>query len=392
MRTRENLGARARWCVGLNTIRQEGASFFRRIAIIGVGLIGGSLGLSLKRTGFKGRVVGISRPETIAQALELGVIDEGTSYAELAEGLRDVELVFLCTPIKRIIELLPQVMAEVSAGTLVTDVGSTKRRLGEVAAACGRQDVHFIGGHPMAGSEKAGVMAADPFLFQNAIYILVPGEGVPEDLHAALREMLAQLGAKVLELSAETHDEVVAAISHLPQMIATSLVEMVGRMNEEGGGCFLPLAAGGFRDLTRIASSPFAPVWGDICATNADQIGHMIDRYVDLLKDVRQRLVDPGSLERDFAFANDIRSQIPKDAKGFIHALQEILVVAEDRPGVIAEIATKLADQELNINDIEVLKVREGEGGTIRLGFDSGEAAERSLEVLRGLGYQARRR
>ena len=336
--------------------------------------------------------MGISRPETIAQALQLGVVDEGTSYAELADGLRDVELVFLCTPIKRIIELLPQVMAEVSAGTLVTDVGSTKRRLGEVAAACGRQDVHFIGGHPMAGSEKAGVMAADPFLFQNAIYILVPGEGVPEDLHAALREMLAQLGAKVLELSAETHDEVVAAISHLPQLIATSLVEMVGRMNEEGGGCFLPLAAGGFRDLTRIASSPFAPVWEDICATNADQIGHMIDRYVDLLKDVRQRLVDPGSLERDFAFANDIRSQIPKDAKGFIHTLQEILVVAEDRPGVIAEIATKLADQELNINDIEVLKVREGEGGTIRLGFDSGEAAERSLEVLRGLGYQARRR
>ena len=336
--------------------------------------------------------MGISRPETIAQALDIGVVDEGVSYDQLADGLRDVDLVFLCTPIRRIIELLPQVMALAAPGTLVTDVGSTKRHLGEVAAACGRRDVHFIGGHPMAGSEKAGVTAADPFLFQNAIYILVPGEGTPQDLHAALQDMLAQLGAKVLELSAETHDEVVAAISHLPQMIATSLVEMVGRMNEEGDGRFLPLAAGGFRDLTRIASSPFAPVWEDICATNADQIRHMIDRYIDLLQDIRGRLADPGSLERDFAFANDIRSRIPKDAKGFIHTLQEILVVAEDRPGVIAEIATELAAQELNINDIEVLKVREGEGGTIRLGFDSGEAAERSLVVLRGLGYQARRR
>ena len=355
-------------------------------------MIGGSLGLALKRTGFKGCVVGISRQETTAQAIDLGVIDESLPYEELAAGLKGVDLVFLCTPISRIIELLPQVMAEAAAGTLVTDVGSTKRRIGEVASACGRQDVHFIGGHPMAGSEKAGVTAADPFLFQNAIYILIPGEGVPGELHAAFRSMLEGVGAKVLELPAETHDEVVAAISHLPQMMATTLVEMVGKINEESDGFFLPLAAGGFRDLTRIASSPFAPVWEDICSTNADQIRRMIDRYVALLQDVRARLADLPSLERDFAYANDIRGRIPRDAKGFIHTLHEILVVAEDRPGVIAEIATELARREVNINDIEVLKVREGEGGTIRLGFDSAEAAEKSLQVLASLGYQARRR
>ena len=337
-------------------------------------------------------MVGISRAETIARALELGVIDEGRGYEELAAGVEGADLIVLCTPIRRIIELLPEVIESAGEGALVTDVGSTKRRIGEVAAGCRRQNVHFIGGHPMAGSEKAGLTAADPFLFQNAIHILIPHEGVPAETHGAFRSMLQGIGAKVMELSAEKHDEVVAAISHLPQMMATVLVDMIGRMNEESEGYFLPLAAGGFRDLTRIASSPFAPVWEDICATNADQIGLVIERYATLLQDMRGRLADSvESLEADFDFANDIRSRIPRDAKGFIHTLHEILVVAEDKPGVIAEIAGELAQRELNINDIEVIKVREGEGGTIRLGFDSGEAAQRSLEVLHGLGYEARR-
>jgi prephenate dehydrogenase len=194
----------------------------------------------------------------------------------------------------------------------------------------------------------------------------------------------------VLELDAQTHDEVVAAISHLPQMIATSLVEMVGQLHEEKG-YFLTLAAGGFRDLTRIASSPYAPVWEDICRTNEDQIGRMIDQYIALLQDVRQRLADP-SLGRDFAFANRTRNSIPRDAKGFIHTLSELLVVAEDKPGVISQIAQALAQERININDIEVMKVREGEGGTLRLGFDSQPAADHALEVLARLGYQARRR
>ena len=192
-----------------------------------------------------------------------------------------------------------------------------------------------------------------------------------------------------MELSADTHDQVVAAISHLPQMMATSLVEMVGRMNEENG-CFLPLAAGGFRDLTRIASSPYAPVWEDICRTNADEVRRVIDQFIEVLSDVRERLDEP-SLRQDFEYANRVRDTIPRDAKGFIHTLFELLVVAEDRPGIIAEIAVALSREHININDIEIMKVREGEGGTIRLGFDAEDAAERALAVLRGLGYQARR-
>ena len=366
-----------------------GSVFFERIAIIGVGLIGGSMGLALRRTGFEGRLVGVSRKETVERAMELGVIDEGWTYDELDRALEGADLVVVCTPIKRILELLEQIPRSAAPGTLVTDVGSTKRRIVECAARHFGDEIHFLGGHPMAGSEKAGVDAADPFLFQNAIYILVQGARIPPELLDRFTQLLQQIGAKVVELPAELHDQVVAAISHLPQMMATALVEMVGRKNEEQS-CFLPLAAGGFRDLTRIASSPYAPVWEDICQTNADEIGVMIDEYVTILEDFRSRLGEE-SLGRDFSFANRIRDSIPRDAKGFIHQLFEILVQAEDKPGILAEIATAMKEEGININDIEIVKVREGEGGTIRLGFDADEAALRALEVLHGLGYQARR-
>ena len=354
-----------------------------------MGLIGGSLGLALKRTGFGGQIVGVSRASTIDKALELGAIDEGWSYDDLGRALKGADLVFICTPIKRILELIKEIGRLADPGAIVTDVGSTKRLIAAQAQAHFRDEIYFVGGHPMAGSEKSGVTAADPFLFQNAIYILVPDTRVPADRYQVLVDLLRRLGARVMELGVEAHDQAVAAISHLPQIIATSLVGMVGQLNAERDH-FLPLAAGGFRDLTRIASSPFVPVWEDICATNADEIRGMIDRYIAALQDLQGRL-EEEQLKADFDFANEIRGAMPRDSKGFIHALHEVLVLAEDRPGVIAEIGQALGKEGVNINDIEVIKVREGEGGTLRLGFDSVEGAEKAIEILEKIGYIARR-
>lgn len=365
---------------------------FHRVAILGVGLIGGSLGLAMRRIGFPGEIVGISRPDTIERAVELGAIDEGFGYDQLPQALDGVDLVFVCSPIQHIIDTLPSVIAAAGPGALVTDAGSTKRQIVAVAAAAGRKDVHFLGGHPMAGSEKSGVTAADPFLFQNAIYVLVPDPSVPEPLHLGLRGLVRGMGARVLELSAESHDTVVAAISHLPQLLATSLVEMVGQLDEgdDADGAFLMLAAGGFRDLTRIASSPFAPVWKDICGTNGDRITDMISQFRQHLAQVTERVGD-DALAQNFDYANRVRDTIPRDAKGFLHRLSEILVVCEDKPGVIAQIATILSTRDVNINDIEVVKVREGEGGTLRLGFEDDAAADLALRILTEHDYRARR-
>lgn len=355
------------------------------IAIVGVGLIGGSLSLAFKRMGIGQQIVGISRSETVARAKAQGVIDAGFTYDDLESGIKDADFVFLCTPISRILELLPRCLSSVKSGCVVTDVGSTKRAVVESAVAQGRSGVSFIGGHPMAGSERKGVDAADPFLFQNAIYVLTPCAETPRDHVDRMVTMIWRIGAHTMEMDPSTHDRVAAAISHLPQMMATTLVSLVGKLNEDDG---LPLkmAAGGFRDMTRIASSPFE-MWRDICATNAVPIQDAIDAYISELSGLRER-IDSDALAFDFAYSNEVRDWIPRDSKGFLHPLHELLLVVEDEPGVIANVASFLAEADINIRDIEVLKVREGEGGTLRLGFGEANEKESASQILIGQGYK----
>lgn len=361
----------------------------QQIAIIGVGLIGGSLGLAFRKLGLAERVVGIGRQETLEQAQSLGAIDHGWTYEQMAEGLKGAQAVFVCTPILRIIELIPHVAKAAEAGAVVTDVGSTKVAVMRAAARAFPKGVTFVGGHPMAGSEERGVSAADPFLFQNAVYVLTPprrGGGKPLE---ALVGLIEQLGARVAMMPAEVHDRLAGVISHLPQMMAVSLVEMAGRLNEVNP-LVLRLAAGGFRDMTRIASSPY-DVWRDICATNAEQIRGTIDTYVAELQRLKGRIGDE-SLEEDFQYANKARGAIPRDSKGFLRPLHEVLVVVEDKPGVIAGISVPLAAAKINIKDIEVLKVREDEGGSLRLAFGTQADAEQAVAILRERGYAARLR
>lgn len=345
--------------------------------------------MALKRTGFEGRIVGVSSAQTIGQAVETGAIDDGFTYDHLETALSCADLVFLCTPISRILDLIEPVASAVPKGAVITDVGSTKTEIVRTAQRVVPEGVHFIGGHPMAGSEKRGVLAADPYLFENAIYVLAPARGVPETLLDCLSGLVSRLGAKVVLMEPEEHDRTAAAISHLPQMVAISLVSLVGHLDGEES-MYLRLAAGGFRDMTRIASSPY-DVWRDICRTNVEEVEGMIDAFVRELSSVRDHLRD-ARLGDDFAFANRIRGAIPRDAKGFIHPLYDVVLVAQDRPGVIAEIALALADAGININDIEVLKVREGEAGTIRLAFENEVAADKAVAILACLGYRARPR
>lgn len=365
---------------------------YSAIALVSLGLIGGSLALALRKSGYRGRIFGVSSPAAVREALDLGAIDEGFSYEALGSVASRSDLIVLAGPISVIVDqvrALGKNGAALRPGTVLTDVGSTKRAVLRAAEESLPESLRFIGGHPLAGSEQRGIRAADPFLFQNAYYVLTPAPTVPAAETTRLGGLLGQLGARVLVLSAEEHDRVAAAISHLPQVLAVSLVRFLDGL---GGSreAAIRLAAGGFRDMTRIASSPYS-VWRDILETNREVIEEIALRFLEETRGVLSGLSD-GSIANAFEGAARTRAEIPRDSKGFIHRLWDILVVVEDRPGTIAGIAAPLAGRGININDIEVLKVREGEGGTLRLGFACEADARDAIRILGEIGYAARLR
>lgn len=363
---------------------------FERIAIVGLGLIGGSFGLALKKKGFEGEIVGVDRQGNLEGAFFRKAIDKGFTREQMAEGLQNADLIFLCAPIHIIIEQLGEIGKYIKPGAVITDAGSIKRQIVQAAEQLLPSNCNFIGGHPMAGSEFKGVNAADFFLFENATWVLTPGKSVDVRKSKMLINMLEWIGAKVLVLDPQLHDEIAAAVSHLPQMAALSLMNLVAKQNVQKSDYFLKMAAGGFRDMTRIASSPYS-VWEPICRSNIDMISIYIDAYIEELEKLKTLLAEK-KLEDYFTFAAKNRLSIPTDTKGFIKPQFEISVNAEDKPGVIAKISSVLANNNINIKDMEVLKIREDEGGTFRLAFSTENDQQTAINLLKNQGFECRKR
>lgn len=237
---------------------------FRRVAIVGVGLIGGSLGRALRDRRLAGTVVGVGRDAArLEKARDLQAIDEGA--VDFAEGVRGADLVVLATPISRILADIGRLGPLLAPGALVTDVGSTK---GEIARA-GDADLPpgaFVAGHPMAGSEQSGVEAADPELFVGAVWALTPTERTEASALRRIRALAEAVGARVLTLDPEAHDRAVAVTSHLPHVLAYALAAQ-GREAAAGNAHLYDLAAGSFASATRVAHSP-PEMWRDIAVTN----------------------------------------------------------------------------------------------------------------------------
>jgi prephenate dehydrogenase len=362
----------------------------KTITLYSVGLLGGSIGLALRNSGYEGRIIGLSSPAKLPIALELGCIDEGYPYDLLPDVIGATDLLILCSPIRIILKTMHDLAGlSLPKGIVITDVGSTKQ---EICAAARHllPDVYFIGGHPMAGSEKSGPAAADPYLFQNAIHVLTPAGAEPSERDREIGAFFERwLGSRSLFLDPVRHDRIVAAVSHLPHLLAVALVNAAQEVETAIPGT-LGLAAGGFRDMTRIAGAPY-DLWHDILTTNRPAIDPLIDRLIARLSEMKLRLHN-GSLKELFDAAGKTRSHIPDNAKGFMRRLSEVLVVARDQPGIIVRIAGALADRNINISDIEVLKVREGDGGTIRLAFDSSATAREAVDILQKAGFSARER
>lgn len=362
---------------------------FKRAAIIGVGLIGGSLGLAIKRKGLAGEVAGIDRSDsTLEQAVECGAIDTKSISPHFAGG---ADLVVLATPVGATATVLKTVAAHISPGTLLTDVGSTKTFvLAEVKKALPEHSV-FIGGHPMAGSEKAGINGADPYLFENAFYIITPDKNASMEKIDQLKALVEGIGAKPVLMSPEEHDLSVAAVSHLPHIAAASLVNFLYNLPQ--GERISPLAAGGFRDTTRIAAGD-PEMWRDIFLTNGAAALKMLGEYRTILDKFATAIADRDGdeLHRLLERARRLKIGMPAKTKGYLPVLWEIVVAVPDRPGMIADIAGFLGREGINIADIEIMRVREGEGGTIRLGFASEDEQVKAVNVLRREGYVAIKR
>ncbi|HTY38173.1 MAG TPA: prephenate dehydrogenase [Bacteroidota bacterium] len=357
---------------------------FSRITIVGVGVIGGSLGLAIKKHFPGTHIVGVDKIAVLKKALRKGAIDEaGTS---IPRAVASADLVVLAPPVSVIQKLLPMVAAHVAPSTIVTDVGSVKRRIMAAAAKLFPAG-NFIGGHPMAGVELSGVDAAHPLLYENAVYVITPMPNSPKQSVDRFAFFLNELGARVVLLDAEIHDGVASVVSHLPQLTAVALTNVAGNEHPFGRK-HMRLAAGGFRDLTRIASSR-PEMWKDILEFNRDEIDASVLLLIRELQHYRSYLKSGSKkLPDKFRSARRIRDSIPKSMKGFLHPLAELFVFVRDRPGMMARMTSVLARAEINIKDIELVKVREGRGGTFRLAFESKELSARAATILKRAGFE----
>ncbi len=272
------------------------------VAILGVGLIGGSFGLALRRAGFRGRLLGVSSERTIRAALERGAIDAGAS---LEDAVPEADLIYLAQPISRIIALLPEVRRYAAEHALVTDAGSTKEAIVGRAAELFDSGPFFVGGHPMAGKEGRGVEIADAELFRGAAYALTPLEdALPgNEIIGAFLNYLNRMGAKFRVLSASEHDRIVSWTSHLPQLASTALAASVfDALGDDKG---LQLAGRGLRDMTRLAESPFE-IWNDILDTNRENLDDVLTTYIHRLENLREKLAS-SELAEEFRQGNEIR-------------------------------------------------------------------------------------
>ncbi|MDZ7344096.1 MAG: prephenate dehydrogenase/arogenate dehydrogenase family protein, partial [candidate division KSB1 bacterium] len=288
-------------------------------------------------------------------------------------------------PINVILQLLPTVAKIIRPGAVVTDVGSTKHSIVEEAQKHFNGDRHFIGGHPMAGREQGGWENADSRLFENAVYVLTPLPNFPPLLLNSVKSFLRVIGAQVMTLDPEAHDRIVAEVSHLPQLLAIALTNFIVR---EGVAPEprLQLAAGGFRDMTRLAASPFS-LWQDILQSNRANVRRSLQQFILTLQNLLDDF-DGEAMATRFQRANEIRQGIPRDNRGFLQPRFDLTVSVPDRLGEIARLATALAAEHINIKDIEALKVREGEGGTLRLVFDSEASRVMAEQILEQIGYR----
>jgi prephenate dehydrogenase len=337
---------------------------------VGVGLIGGSVGLAARDTGWD--VIGVDKPEVLEEAVLLGAVDRPSTLKEA----RDADLVVLATPISKVADLVEEISP---TEALVTDVASTKTA---VVREAKRQGVRFVGGHPMAGSQLSGVANARADLFKGARYFLTPTDETDPDAYREVAGFVRDLGAIPTAVDPEKHDLLMAALSHLPHLMAAALLKVASDISPEA----LSFAGPSFRDLTRVgASNP--SLWSDILAENAPALGEALGAFAGAMAQLGSEIQDRESMERRFRDARDAYDALGGILIEGIGRNVEIAVPVENRPGVFAEVTTLMGSNNINILDLYV-RHSNTERAALILTLDA-EAVRTARELLREAGFGA---
>lgn len=352
---------------------------------IGLGLIGGSIARGLKRACKDITIMAYMRTRSrLELAKEEGIVDEILDGID--ENLSRCDVIFLCTPVEYSASYLKKIRPLLKPGAILTDVGSTKTEIHQSVIEMDMEDV-FVGGHPMAGSEKTGYENSTDHLLENAYYVITPTAKSTDGQLEQMKQIALAIGAIPMVLDYREHDFSVAAISHLPHLIASSLVTLV-KTSDGKDKTMHALAAGGFKDITRIASS--SPVmWEQICMTNADNIGLLLDRYIGSLKEIRMALSERKSQEifRLFEDSGTYRNTFSDRERGPVATDYSFSVDAVDEPGAISVFAAILAAKGINIKDMGLNHSREENEGALRISFYDQAARDAARALLINHNY-----
>ncbi len=353
---------------------------FNSISIIGMGLMGGSMALSLKRAGFNGHIIGMDTSmESLEYAKNINALD--IIAKDIKQGICSSDLIIIAVPLGYYEEIFKEISPYLKENVVVTDLGSVKGCVHHIAEKNLPKNASFIGGHPMAGSEKDGIQAANAFLYENAYYFLTPEDHIPLHIVDKLKKLVTSLGAYPVVISSDEHDKIVSQISHLPHLMASILVNT---LDQNKGISSLPFVGGGFRDSTRIASgNPF--MWKDIFFFNQKELLSSVKKLEEVLKECKRILEneDKENMLEHLKNAKLLRDSLPHHGKDYISPLYEIIVSVEDKPGVLGELTNLLGKNEINIKEIEILHSRQEEKGAIRLGLASLEEQKKALLILK---------
>jgi prephenate dehydrogenase len=354
----------------------------KRVLIVGTGLIGGSIGLGLRKAGGTIVVGTDASPSNAEAALAAGALDEVAPDVE--SGAADADVIVVATPVGEILSTVARIAASARPGVVVTDVGSTKSTIVAEAERLLGEGRSFVGGHPMAGTEGEGVASARSDLFDGALWILSPTEATNSDAYREVNALVTRLGAQTLALEPSEHDRLVAFVSHLPYAIATALMTLAA---SEGDPRLFRAAAGSFRDVTRTAGSN-PRVWRDIFTTNRDAVLRELDQFASSLATLRSAVADARWDDFDALVeaARDARRRFPVKGERAPVDPVTIEIGIADRAGALAEVTTAVGESGINIEDLWVDHTPAG--GVLKILVDGHETAARAAELLGRRGFR----